>query len=202
MAQKRPLKIVSDSDEETAVETVKRHRNRPDLANYCSGNAEPGENAKFIAFARTLRSMEKVNFHDPKAVSTRIDEYFALCQENDIRPSIVGLASALRISRSQLWNYKTGNSGIRLPEETLDTIKEAYDTAEALWEMYVMNCKNNPANLIFLGKNFYGYKDTQDVVIQPKDPHENGTPEEIARKYVQGAVADVPDPVNGDGTVE
>lgn len=56
--------------------------------------------------------------------------------------------------------------------------------------------KINPASGIFIGKNMFGYKDTQDVVVTPNNPLDNGaSPTEIADKYRAALpeVAPVPD---------
>ena len=56
--------------------------------------------------------------------------------------------------------------------------------------------KINPASGIFIGKNMFGYKDTQDVVVTPNNPLDNGvSPAEIADKYRDALpeVSPVPD---------
>jgi len=204
MAQKGVSDEFYDENEVTVEENAKkpkRSRNRPDLQKFGYEYAEPGDNARFIHFAMTLSNKEKVDFYKPDEVKARTDEYFNLCAENDIRPSIVGLSKSLGVSRQTLWNYKVGAT-ISIPKETVDIIKNAYDMTEMLWEMYMMTTKGNPANLIFMGKNFYGYKDAQELVVSAREGDNTADPEEIARKYIQGAAADIPEDIEGDGTVD
>ena len=52
-----------------------------------------------------------------------------------------------------------------------------------LWEEYMQNGKINPASGIFLGKNNYGYKDVQDIVVKPSLENEMQTVEEIDNRY-------------------
>ena len=48
----------------------------------------------------------------------------------------------------------------------------------------MMNGQINPASGIFLGKNHFGYKDVQDLVVQPKQPlGEQADAEAIEEKY-------------------
>jgi hypothetical protein len=41
---------------------------------------------------------------------------------------------------------------------------------EEMWVDYMQNGKLNPASGIFIGKNFFGYRDVQDVVVTPNNP--------------------------------
>ena len=55
---------------------------------------------------------------------------------------------------------------------------------ESLWNDWMQSGKINPASGIFIGKNMFGYKDVQDVVVTPNNPLDNGaSPAEIADKY-------------------
>lgn len=53
---------------------------------------------------------------------------------------------------------------------------------------YMQNGKINPANAIFLSKNLFGYRDTQDVVVTPKNPL-GDSPDE---KLLESRIADIP----------
>ena len=55
----------------------------------------------------------------------------------------------------------------------------------------MQNGKINPAAGIFIGKNMFGYKDTQDVVLSPHNTLDDGvSPDAIADKY-RDALPDV-----------
>lgn len=51
----------------------------------------------------------------------------------------------------------------------------------------MLNGKAAPPNLIFLGKNHYGYTDTTEVVVTPNNPLQN-LDEEAARKRIIDAL--------------
>lgn len=179
-----------------AEEEVKRGRGRPpgskdlvprhkrsDLANFGQENVESGDNTKFLTHALAVRSLPDIDTSDPVQVEQRIQEYFALCIADDIKPTVKGFLNALRVAKSTLWEWRNG--GYRAGTHQA-IICEAYDVLEALWEDYMMNGKINPVSGIFLGKNNFGYADKQEYVLTP---NAGGIPErsvaEIEAKYAE-----------------
>jgi len=142
--------------------------------------AGTGENTRFLDFILKAREMPKINRDDPEQVRERFNWYFNYCAENDMKPTVSGLASSIGVTRKALWKWK---SGIDRPKN-YPIIEEAYNRLEELWEMYMMNGKINPPNGIFLGKNHFDYKDVQDVVVTPNNPLGDAkSAEEIAQQY-------------------
>lgn len=139
-------------------------RKRPDLANYGFEYAEQGDNTKFLAHAMAVRNLPPIDTRDPVQVQNRINEYFALCAANDMKPTVKGFLNALRVAKSTLWEWK---NGVFREDTHQAIIVEAYDVLEALWEDYMMNGKINPVSGIFLGKNNFGYQDKQEYVVTP-----------------------------------
>lgn len=125
---------------------------------------EPGDNNKFLSHALAIRNMPDIDTRDPVQVKQRIDDYFALCVVNDIKPSVTGFLNSLRVAKSTLWEWKQGNFRAGTHQQI---ICEAYSVLEALWEDYMMNGKINPVSGIFLGKNNFGYADKQEYVLTP-----------------------------------
>ena len=60
---------------------------------------------------------------------------------------------------------------------------------EEQWADYMQNGKINPASGIFLGKNWFGYKDVADVVVTPNNPYQATSDDELKGKYL----TDVPE---------
>lgn len=125
---------------------------------------EPGDNTKFLSHALMVQAMPPIDYNDPEKVRQRIKEYFALCMQNDMKPSVQGFCMALKIARSTLWAWKTGTYRKGTHEEI---IVQAFNTLEALWEDYMQNGKINPMAGVFLGINNYGYKDVKQVSVNP-----------------------------------
>lgn len=140
---------------------------------------EPGDNTKFLTVNMALFNMEKIDLHDVGAVEDRLNEYIRLYVENDMKPTVAGMAMALGMDRRTLWaivnNQPTGGAGYKtaLPPEVANTIKKAYFMLENLWESYMNSGKINPVSGIFLGKNQFGYQDKTEYVVTPNVQQDN-----------------------------
>lgn len=174
----------NDSTTSTTIATTttskpKQRRNRPDLQNYGQEYVESGDNTKYLSHALAIKSMPPVEIADPVQVERRIEDYFALCVKNDMKPTPAGLRNALGISKGTLSNWRNGvwRSGTHQ-----DIICKAYDLLDALWQDYMYNGKINPVSGIFIGKNEFRYTDSQEVVLTPNQ-HEPVDVSTIEAKY-------------------
>ena len=173
--------------EEERIPEVVHHRgwkggqNLPTIDNL----AGSGENTRMIEFALWTKSLPKIDYTDTEALEERINLYFGYCAEQDMRPTVSGLSSAIGVSRITIWNWRSGN---RRPAN-FEVIDRAYNMLEELWESYMINSKIHPANGIFLGKNQFGYKDVQDVTITPN----NGLGETIPIEVIEEKYASLPE---------
>lgn len=134
---------------------------------------EPGDNAKFLNVSIQLMKLPEIDLYDTEQVEKRLEEFFAIHFENDLKPTVAGMGLALNgMDRRRLWEIKTDNlkgglSKYDLPTSTLDAIKKGYKIMENLWENYMQNGKINPVSGIFLGKNNFGYQDKTEYVVTP-----------------------------------
>ena len=164
---------------------------------------EEGDNRKYLGVSMQLFQMDKVDLRNPEQVKSRINEYFKIYAEADMKPTVSGLALALGTDRRRLWEIATGNTrgqkGLStLPIETRDAIKKTYSILETLWENYMQNGKINPVSGIFLGKNNYGYQDKQDIVITPNAPEADFNAKDIADRYALPDASDFSDSSEND----
>lgn len=105
----------------------------------------------------------------PKVESTedaieRTKQYFERCAIRGIRPLVEEYAMCLGITRQTLWEWETGKYGAPLDPYVIKRAKEAIAMFDA---RLVTEGKLNPVTYIFRGKNYYGLKDQQDVVVTP-----------------------------------
>ena len=160
---------------------------------------KPGDNSKFLAVNIQLFNMAKIDLQDPQAVTKRLGEYFAIYNEADLKPTVVGMAMSLGMNRQTLsaivHDKPIGGMGnyTNLPTEVTDIIKRAYEIMENLWESYMHQGKLNPVTGIFLGKNNFGYKDQTETVLTPNIQKDQYTTESIRERYLLG---ENPDPSN------
>ena len=168
-------------DDDGKVIKVKRKRNRPDLAKFGEEYVQPGDNSAYLRHALVSLDLPPIDIADPKQVENRIQEYFQYCIDNDRKPNIKGLGNWLGVDRNTVHGWMRGE--FRADTHT-EIIKKAYDIIEEMWWDYGQNGKVNPAAWIFVGKNAFGMKDTQDVVITPNNPlGETKSADTIAEEY-------------------
>jgi hypothetical protein len=139
---------------------------------------ESGDNSKYLAVSMKLMNLPEIDLKDPQQVIDRLNEYFQIHADNDMKPTVAGMGMALGLDRRRLWEIKTGNFGTQksleeLPTLTKDSIKKAYKLMENLWENYMQNGKINPVSGIFLGKNNFGYQDKTEYVVTPNTNQDN-----------------------------
>ena len=156
---------------------------------------DAGDTAKYTSMILHFMNMPKIDLHDEVAVQNRLNEYFNLMVESDMKPSVSGMAMALGIDRRRLWEIKTGNTqgsgamgGLSsLPQGVTDLVKKAYQLLECLWEDYMLNGKINPMAGVFLGVNNYGYQDVKKVDVAPVLPtnkDNDNDPDSIRERYL------------------
>lgn len=149
-------------------------------------NVEAGDNSRFLGHALKVADMPLVDLNDPEAVRQRIRDYFEMCFEADMKPSVSGLCSAVKINRTTLLDWKRGKYRADTHQAI---ILDAYKVLESLWEEYMQNGKINPVSGIFLGKNNYGYQDKQEMVLTPN----TGMPEALDVKAIEAKYAELPE---------
>ena len=153
-------------------------------------NVQPGDNSKYVVLGMQLFNLPPIDLKDPQQVNDRLNEFFRIHADADMKPTVSGMGMALGLDRRRLWEIKTGNFGTQkslseLPTLTKDSIKKAYEYMEILWENYMQNGKINPVSGIFLGKNNFGYQDKTEHVITPNTNSDSDyNTEDIRKRYL------------------
>ena len=153
-------------------------------------NVEQGDNTKYVLLGMKLFNLPPIDLNDPVQVNNRLNEFFQIHAEADMKPTVSGMGMALGLDRRRLWEIKTGNYGTQkhlenLPTLTKDSIKRAYEYMEILWENYMQNGKINPVSGIFLGKNNFGYQDKTEYVVTPNVNNDSDyNAEDIRARYL------------------
>lgn len=153
---------------DSTVEVVKKKswvRNKQE--NFGQENVEPGDNTRYLRFARVAMNLPPIDISDEKQVEARINQYFDFCEENDMKPGLVGMASWIGIDQTTLSSWKRGEYRTKTHSPV---VKKAVTLLETLWEQYMQNGKINPASGIFLAKNQFGYRDVIDIAPTQAPP--------------------------------
>jgi len=188
----RPRKnteLLSPEDAQHAKKRSDKVRNSKN--NFGMEYADPGDNARFLRMARVALDLKPINPHDPVQLKGRIEEYFDFCEQHDMKPNVIGMANWIGVGRDILNRWRKGQY---TSEENANIIGSAVAALEDMWQMYMMSGKINPASGIFLGKNLFGYKDVQDVVVEPKNPlGDVQNEDELRRRIEADVIIDLPD---------
>ena len=185
--------MATKKDENKPVKKKGKPRGGNNILTDAALMVEPGDNAMYIKNAMQLSMLPKIDLRDSDAVSNRIQEFFQIQFENDLKPTVSGLGMALGLDRRRLWEIKTGNYGTQksleeLPTLTKDSIKKAYEMMENLWENYMQNGKINPVSGIFLGKNNFGYQDKTEYVVTPNTNSDSDyNADDIRKRYLNNS---------------
>lgn len=171
-------------DENITQEVIKRTAPNPSGKGLPTVvETEKGDNAKYLKHSLAMWDLPVIDIRDEKKVEERIKWYFTHCIEDDMKPTMNGIALALGIDRKTLYRWKTGEARDMTHSHI---VKKACAILENLWEDYMQNGKINPVSGIFLGKNHFGYTDKQEIVVEPKNPlGAEVDPEEIQKRYLE-----------------
>ena len=156
---------------------------------------EPGDNAHYVIFNKSIMDLPDINIHDLGELENRIDEFFGMCASADMRPTVSGLAMSIGIDRRRLWevaNEKHSHSVVvnKLPVDCANAITKAYRLMELMWESLSINSRLNPMAIAFFGINHFQYQDVKNITIAPvvNDPLGDLLSEEELRKKYMSAI--------------
>lgn len=133
--------------------------------------ANKGDNTRFLTHDLKLMSLPAVDMEDPSAIHNRIHEYFSICAEDDIKPSVESFALSLHASRFDIFNWLNGRSNRIKNSDSILALKRAYDTINSYYAHMIQNGKINPVAAIFLMKNNLGYQDTTNYIVSTGNEH-------------------------------
>ena len=187
MSNKKP-KTAQNEIQEVGEKIAKQKRKsytRPDK----QPQLQPGDNRKFINNSMRIFNLPKVDMSNAEQVAERVTEYFNICTEDDVKPSVAGLALALDIDRVYLWELREGRKGKN--PEVANTLKKAIKLLDLQMVDYMQNGKINPVSGIFLMKNNFGYADKQEVVVTPNNPlGDQSDTKQLEEKYKESIIVE------------
>lgn len=142
------------------------------------GNVSNNDNIKYTLHNLDLMSLAPIDCKIERAevVQQRCFDYFDMCIRNAMKPSTAGLALAIGVSRVTLLDYINGVTPI--PKDNREILQRVNTMLNSLMEDYMLNGKINPVAGLFLSKNNFGYKDTQEFVVN-NTVQEESTPETL-----------------------
>ena len=106
---------------------------RPDRTEAVSVHTDPGDNRKYLQHTMRMWDWPEVDMREPEQVSERIRQYFGICIEDDMKPSVAGMACAFGVDRTTLWKWLNGIDSAYIPAQSRHLIKKAYQTNGKLY---------------------------------------------------------------------
>lgn len=157
---------------------------RPKKSEAMKVQTEPGDNTKYLQHSLKIALLPDIDIKNIQQLEERIFDYFQICAQDDMKPSVAGLALAVGVDRKTLWAWAKAENSDRS-----NAIKKAYRILDLQMTDYMQNGKINPVSGIFLMKNNFGYADQQEVVLTPNNPlGEQRATEEIEQRYIESVV--------------
>ncbi len=187
---KPPDKQTTALSDDTVQEIVeKKRRKRPDRTEAMTMDTKPGENRHYMEHSLKMWDWQKPDMTKTEQISQRVKDYFMLCAEDDIKPSVEGLAVAFGVSRKTIWSWANGVDCKFMTEDSRNIIKKAYSVLNAQVVDYLQGNHVNTIAAIFLMKNNMGYSDKTEVVVTPNQP----IGEEIGEDYIAEKYQELPE---------
>lgn len=128
-------------------------------------------------------------FDSIEGLEKDINDYFNLCDENDTTPSVTSLSLYLGCNRDTIYAHANNpNSPFS------EILKRAIECCHAILENGTVDGKVNPVAYIFLSTNYYGMKNSKDIVVTPSQQSEqinnSDTMEAIQKQIEEETVPD------------
>ena len=172
----------------------KRPGSRPDIVKSWEGaeGVAPGKTAKITEYSLRLYHLPPIDVSNRDEVIDRVEEYFKICMDMDMRPAVGGICLALKMSLDAWESWGNGRT-----RSYQDLVAEIRQVLHSCMEQYMMQGTINPVPAIFYMKNHFGYRDQKETVVTHVDAL--GTAEDMGRlqqKYLERSA-----PIEAEGGV-
>lgn len=148
------------------------------------------EMSKLITHNLAVKDLPPIDTNDAEAVDERLHLYFDMCIESGFKPTVSGMALALKYSRSAITNIVSG--AFKKPQDVREIVTFYHDLCTAMMESYMTENKINPVSGIFLMKNNHGYRDQSEVIVANTGAFDVKPESELEKKYLM-SIADLPE---------
>ena len=192
----RMVRLMTDKVPAVSDDVVKEvvKQRRPKRSEAMKPHVNPGDNRRYLHHARQLMGLGRPDMTKKELVLDRINYYFDLCETNDTKPSVEGLALAFGADRKLLYRWANGIESDYIPSEVRTILLNAYTALNSLMVEYMQNGKINPVSGIFLMKNNMGYADQTEIVVTPNNPlGAEQSAEDLQKRITDGVVVEIPE---------
>lgn len=107
-----------------------------------------------------FRRLPPVRKDDVVEIDKRLDDYFKVCSDNAIIPTVEAMELVLGVSRQSMWKWQQQDC------EAGQIVGRAKAVINTLIATATIQGKCNPVYSIWLQKNHYGYSDVQTLQLE------------------------------------
>lgn len=108
----------------------------------------------------SFRRLPPVRKNDIAEINERLDNYFKICADNAIIPTVEAMELVLGVSRQAMWKWQQEDC------EAGQIVSRAKTIINAMLTTATMAGKCNPVYSIWLQKNNFNYSDTQTLQLE------------------------------------
>lgn len=140
----------------------------------------------------TVYKWPKIDIDDDRQVENRCAQYFEHCREKGERPTVEGLAVAIGVSPRTINDWANGHTRAQFGNSRSLIIKKAKAVIQYMLAQMAMGNKIYPNVWIFYGKNWFGMRDQQDIVLTPNNAVQpEMTKEQILERIKSDVIVDM-----------
>lgn len=165
------------------VEVTERREQYPEVAERLK---REGISKSVVFYSHIARAEKRIDLNDIEQLRSAAEGYFAACGAAEQIPTMIGLSAALGWSRKAVYEYIRLHPGT----PTGQLLQRLQSVCAAVLESAGLNRQVSEPLAIFLLKNAgLGLTDRAEIEVVPQTqtPYQaDDTPEEIARKYLEG----------------
>lgn len=123
----------------------------------------------------SFRRLPPVRKNDIEEINQRLDDYFKICADAGIVPTVEAMELVLGVSRQAMWKWQQENC------EAGEIVSRAKTIINAMLTTATMAGKCNPVYSIWLQKNNFGYSDAQVLQLENITEKKTLTAEELPK---------------------
>ena len=127
----------------------------------------------------SFRRLPPVRKNDIAEINERLDNYFKICADNAIIPTVEAMELVLGVSRQAMWKWQQEDC------EAGQIVGRAKAIINTMIATATMAGKCNAIYSIWLQKNHYGYSDVQTLQLENITEKKTLTAEELPRLFAE-----------------
>lgn len=118
------------------------------------------DNSNLLDVFNRFRELPPVHKEDTEEIRERLGNYFEVCTDRGVLPTVESMGLVLGVSRQTMWKWQQSECDAGL------LVARAKEVINAVIATATINGKINPVYSIWLQKNHFGYSDTQTLQVE------------------------------------